>query len=50
MFYNFFLDYFMLNSTPTVTIDPYPIAVRKPEHACGNSMHLFIEFLFESQA
>ncbi len=39
----------MLNSPPTAIIDRYSIVARKTEYACGNSMHLFIDFLFESQ-
>ncbi len=34
----------------TVIVDRYSIVARKTEYACGNSMHTFIEFLFESQA
>ncbi len=37
-------------SPPTDVIDRYSIATHRNEYACGNSMHLFIEFLFESQA
>ncbi len=37
-------------SPPTVIIDRSSIAARRTEYACGSSMHLFIEFLFESQA
>ncbi len=40
----------MLNSPPTVIIDRYSIAARETEYACGNPMHLFIKFLFTSQA
>ncbi len=49
-FLHFFLEYITLVSPPTVIIDRYSIAARKTEYACGNSMHLFIEFLFENQA
>ncbi len=34
----------------TVIVDRYSIVARKTEYACGNAMHLFIEFLFENQA
>ncbi len=37
-------------SPPTAIIDPYSTAAHKTEYACGNSMLVFIEFLFESQA
>ncbi len=40
----------MLNSPPTGILDRCTIADRKTEYACGNSMHLFIELLFERQA
>ncbi len=46
----FFAEYSMLNSPPTITIDRNPIVARKSEYACGNSMHLSIEFIFESPA
>ncbi len=49
-FYLHFLEYTTLIFPPTVIIDHYSIATRKTEYTCGNSMHLFIEFLFESQA
>ncbi len=39
-----------LSSPQTVIVDRYSIVARRTEYACGNSMHLFIEFLFESQA
>ncbi len=34
----------------TVIVERYLIVARKIEYACGNSMHLLIEFLLESQA
>ncbi len=40
----------MLISPPTVIINFYSIGAHKTEYACGYSMHLFIEFLFGSQA
>ncbi len=40
----------MLIIPQTVIIDRYSIAARKTEYACSNSMHLFIECLFESKA
>ncbi len=49
-FCNFFLEYIALISPPTVIIDRFSITARKTESACGNSMHLFIGFLFESHA
>ncbi len=42
-FWKKILVYIALISSPTVIIDRYSIVVR------SNSMHLFIEFLFESQ-
>ncbi len=44
------LEYIALISPPTVIIDGYSSDSRKTDNACGNSMHLCIEFLFESQA
>ncbi len=44
------LEYIALISPPTVIIDRYSIVAHRTEHACGKSMDLFIEFLFESQA
>ncbi len=49
-FYKKILEYIALISTLTVIIDRYSIVAHRAEYACGNSMHLFIEFLFESQA
>ncbi len=49
-FYKKILEYIALISSPMVIIDRYPIVTRRTEHACGNSMHLLIEFLLESQA
>ncbi len=49
-FYKKNLEYIALISTLTVIVDRYSIVARKTEYAYGNSMHLFIEFLFESQA
>ncbi len=42
--------YIALISPLTVIVDRYSIVARKTDYACGNSVHLFIEFLFESQA
>ncbi len=39
-----------LISPQTVIVERYLIVARKTEYACGNSMHLLIEFLLESQA
>ncbi len=44
------LEYIALISPPMVIIDRYSIVARRSEYARGNSMHLFIKFLFESQA
>ncbi len=49
-FYKNILKYIALISPLTVIADRYSIVARNTEYACGNSMHLFIEFLFESQA
>ncbi len=49
-FYKKILEYIALISPLTVIVERYLIAARKTENACGNSMHLFIEFLLESQA
>ncbi len=49
-FYKKVLEYITLISPPTVNIDRYSIAAGKTEYACGNSMHLFIEFSFANQA
>ncbi len=43
-------EYIALISPLTVIVELYLIVARKTEYACGNSMHLFIEFLLESQA
>ncbi len=43
-------EYIALISPLTVIVDCYSIVARKTEYACGNSMHLLIEFLLESQA
>ncbi len=48
-FYKNVLEYIALISPPTVIADRYSIVARRTEYTCGNSMHLFIEFLFESQ-
>ncbi len=40
----------MLRSPPRDMIGRQPIAARKTETACGNSMHFFIELSFEGQA
>ncbi len=44
------IEYIALISPLTVIVDHYSIVARRTGYACGNSMHLFIEFLFESQA
>ncbi len=44
------LEYIPLISPLTVTVDRYSIVARRAEYTCGYSMHLFIGFLFESQA
>ncbi len=44
------LVYIALISPLTVIVERYLIVARKTEYACGNSMHLLIEFLLESQA
>ncbi len=49
-FYKKVLEYITLISPPTVIIDRYSITARITEYACGKLMHLFIEFLFASQA
>ncbi len=49
-FYKKILEYIALISPLAVIVDRYSIVARKTEYACGNSMHIFIEFLFESQA
>ncbi len=46
--YKKILENITLISPPTVYIDSYSIVARITEYACGNSMHLFIGFLFES--
>ncbi len=50
IFYKKNLEYIALISPLTVIVHRYSIVARRTEYACGNSMHLFIEFLFESQA
>ncbi len=45
-----FLEYIALMSPLTVIVERYLIVARKTEYAYGNSMHLLIEFLLESQA
>ncbi len=49
-FYKDFLESIALISAPTVIIDRSSIASRKTEYTWGNSMYLFIEFLFENQS
>ncbi len=49
-FYKKILEYIALISPLTVIVDRYSILARKTEYAYGNSMHLFIGYLFESQA
>ncbi len=49
-FYKKILEDLTLISPLTVIVDRYSIVARKTEYACGNSMHLLIEFLLESQA
>ncbi len=44
------LKYNELISPQTVIVERSLIVARKTEYACGNSMHLLIEFLLESQA
>ncbi len=41
------LKYIALISPQTVIVERYLIVARKTEYACGNSMHLLIEFLLE---
>ncbi len=48
-FYKKILEYIALISPRTVIVDRYWIVARKTEYACGNSMHLLIAFLLESQ-
>ncbi len=43
------LENITLISPPTVYIGRYSIVARITEYACGNSMHLFNGFVFESQ-
>ncbi len=43
------LEYIPLISPLMVIVDRYVIVARRTECACGYSIHLFIEFLFESQ-
>ncbi len=50
MFYKTILEYITWISAPTVIINGYSIDSRKTDNACGNSMHLCIEFIFENQA
>ncbi len=47
---SFYKKYIALISPQTVIVERYLIVARKTEYACGNSMHLLIEFLLESQA
>ncbi len=49
-FYKKILEHIALISPLTVIVDRYSIVARKTEYVCGNSMHLFIEFLLKSQA
>ncbi len=42
------LEYIALISSQMVITGRYSIVARRTEYACGNSMQLFIEFLFES--
>ncbi len=49
-FYKKIIEDIALISPLTVTVDRYSIVARRTEYDCGNSMHLFIEFLFESKA
>ncbi len=49
-YYKRILEHIPLISPLTVIVDRYLIVARRTAYACGNSMHLFIEFLFESQA
>ncbi len=49
-FYKKILEYIALMSPLTVIVERYLIVARRTEYACGNSMHLLIEFLLESQA
>ncbi len=49
-FYKKILKYIALISPQTVIVERYLIVARKTEYASGNSMHLLIEFLLESQA
>ncbi len=49
-FYKKILKYIALISPQTVIVERNLIVARKTEYACGNSMHLLIEFLLESQA
>ncbi len=44
------LKYIALISPQTVIVERYLILARKTEYACGNSMHLLIQFLLESHA
>ncbi len=46
--YKKILENTALISPPAVNVDGYSIVARITEYACGNSMHLFIELLFES--
>ncbi len=48
-FYKTIFEYIVLISPLTVIVDRYAIVARKTECTCGNSMHLFIEFLFEAK-
>ncbi len=48
--YKKILEYIALISPQAVNVDSYSIVIRITEYACGNSMHLFIKLLIESQA
>ncbi len=41
--------YLTKSSHPAVNINDYAIAAHTTEYICGDSMHLFIEFLLSSQ-